>query len=84
MRAPRAEKKPVKLEKHNDVRIDNYFWLNDRDNEEVINYLNAENKYYDYKTSDSKEFQKSLFEEMKSSFNGIFSHFGRNWFQKLN
>ena len=33
------------LEIHNDVRIDNYYWLNDRENQEVIDYLNAENNY---------------------------------------
>jgi oligopeptidase B len=63
---PVATIKPHKLEKHNDVRNDNYYWLNDRENPEVIDYLNKENAYYNESTADSKEFQKSLFEEMKS------------------
>ena len=63
--APTAEKKPKTLEKHGDVRVDNYYWLNEKDNEEVIDYLERENDYYDKMTSDTKEFQKSLFEEMK-------------------
>jgi oligopeptidase B len=63
--APTAEKKPKTLEKHGDVRVDNYYWLNEKDNEEVIDYLERENDYYDKITADTKEFQKSLFEEMK-------------------
>lgn len=63
---PKAKKIPQKLEIHNDIRIDNYFWLNDRKDKEVINYLKAENKYYDEMTSKYKDFEKSLFEEMKS------------------
>jgi oligopeptidase B len=63
--APTAERKPKTLEKHGDVRVDNYYWLNEKDNEEVIDYLERENDYYDKMTVDTKEFQKSLFEEMK-------------------
>jgi oligopeptidase B len=54
------------LEKHGDVRIDNYFWLNDRENPEVIDYLNKENEYYNTLTADTKQFQKELFDEMKA------------------
>ncbi len=64
--APVATIKPHTLEKHNDVRTDNYYWLNDRENPEVIDYLNKENAYYNEMTADTKDFQKSLFEEMKS------------------
>lgn len=63
---PVATIKPRKLEKHNDVRTDNYYWLNDRENPEVIDYLNKENSYYDAMTAGTKELQKSLFDEMKS------------------
>lgn len=63
---PVAKIIPHTLEIHNDVRIDNYYWLNDRESQEVIDYLNAENKYYEEMTSHTKEFQKELFEEMKS------------------
>jgi len=64
--SPRAEKIPKTLEIHQDVRIDNYFWLNDKENEEVIDYLERENDYYEKMTSHTKEFQKDLFEEMKA------------------
>lgn len=64
-KAPLAAVKPKKLEKHGDVRIDNYFWLNDRDNPEVIEYLKQENDYYAKMTASTKDFQAALFEEMK-------------------
>ena len=64
---PVAKKIPTNLEKHGDVRVDNYYWLNDRENPEVIEYLNQENDYYDEVTKHTKDFQNNLFEEMKSS-----------------
>ncbi|HMK06271.1 MAG TPA: hypothetical protein VK476_01995, partial [Flavobacterium sp.] len=66
VKPPVAKIIPTILEKHGDVRVDNYFWLNDRENPEVIDYLNKENEYYDVLTGDSKQFQKELFDEMKS------------------
>ena len=62
---PVAEKKSVNLEKHGDIRVDNYFWMNERDHPEVIDYLERENDYYDKLTAHTKEFQTDLFEEMK-------------------
>ncbi|UMB60874.1 S9 family peptidase [Lutibacter sp. A80] len=64
--APIADKIEKKLITHNDVRIDNYYWLNDREDPKVIDYLNAENKYYSEITAHTKKFQEDLFEEMKS------------------
>jgi oligopeptidase B len=63
---PIAKKISHQLEKHGDVRIDNYFWMKDREHPEVINYLNAENEYCDAKMTHTKNFQKDLFEEMKA------------------
>ena len=65
-KAPVATQIPVVLENHGDTRIDPYFWLNDRENPEVIAYLNAENAYYQEQTKHSKPFQEDLFLEMKS------------------
>ena len=62
---PKAQKIAKNLEIHNDGRIDNYYWLNDRDNEEVIDYLERENDYYAKMTAHTKDFQADLFEEMK-------------------
>lgn len=63
---PIADKKPKTLEKHGDVRVDDYYWLNEKENEEVIDYLERENDYYNKVTASTKDFQTSLFEEMKS------------------
>ena len=63
---PIAKIIPKTLEKFGESRIDNYYWLNDRENPEVIDYLNKENEYYHKMTSHTKDFQKDLFEEMKS------------------
>jgi len=65
-RPPLAKIIPTTQEKFDDVRTDNYFWLNDRENPEVIDYLNKENQYYQEMTAHTKAFQKELFEEMKA------------------
>lgn len=62
---PKAEKKPVNLEKHGDIRVDNYAWMQERDHPEVIDYLERENDYNDKMTAHTSDFQKDLFEEMK-------------------
>lgn len=62
---PVAKIIPEKLEKFGHERIDNYFWLNNRENLEVIDYLNKENEYYHQMTAHTTDFQKELFEEMK-------------------
>jgi oligopeptidase B len=64
--APIAQIIPKKLKKHHDIRIDNYYWLNNRENPEVIDYLNKENEYYNKMTAHTKDFQKQLFDEMKA------------------
>ena len=63
---PIAERHPKKLKKHSDVRYDDYYWLNDRENPEVIAYLEQENEYYKQMTSHTADFQEQLFLEMKS------------------
>lgn len=62
---PVADKKPHKLEIHNDIRIDNYYWLNERENPDVIAYLNSENQYTKKMMAHTEDFQAKLFEEMK-------------------
>ena len=63
---PFAKINPHTLEKHGHIRTDNYYWLNQRENPEVIDYLNQENAYYQQETAHTKDFQKDLFEEMKA------------------
>ncbi len=64
--APVAKKSPKELVKHDDVRVDDYYWMNDREDKEVIAHLESENAYYNTMTGHTKNFQASLFEEMKS------------------
>jgi len=63
---PVAKKIPYKLTVHNDTRIDNYYWLNNREDKEVLDYLNAENEYTKAIMQHTESFQKELFEEMKA------------------
>ncbi len=74
--SPIAEKKPFKLEKHGDIRTDNYFWMRltdeqknaeDKDvqTQKVYDYLNAENAYFEDVMEHTNDFQSALFEEMK-------------------
>ncbi|WP_374539956.1 S9 family peptidase [Flavobacterium sp.] len=65
IKPPVAKIVPKKLEKHGHVRVDNYYWLNERENPEVIDYLNKENEYYQKSTAHTKQFQEELFLEMK-------------------
>jgi oligopeptidase B len=65
MQTPIAPKKPQLLEIHGHQRIDEYYWMNDRENPEVIDYLNQENEYLEKVLKPTEDFQKSLFEEMK-------------------
>ena len=62
---PAVEKKSKKMEIHGDIRTDNYYWLNEKENPQVIDYLNSENDYYDKITKHTNKFQDNLFEEMK-------------------
>ena len=63
---PVAQKRPVTLELHGDSRVDDYYWLRDRENPEVISYLEAENAYTEQMLSPFKGLQDILFDEMKS------------------
>ena len=64
MTVPKAEMKPKELTIHGDTRIDNYYWLNDREDQEVINYLNAENDYTSEKLNHTEDLQSELYEEI--------------------
>ncbi|HEX2080056.1 MAG TPA: S9 family peptidase [Longimicrobium sp.] len=49
---------------HGDVRIDNYFWLRDRNNPEVIAYLEAENAYTEAVMAPTRQLQETLYQEI--------------------
>ncbi|HMA80134.1 MAG TPA: hypothetical protein VKR81_04565, partial [Candidatus Binatia bacterium] len=58
------KKLPTQLEKHGHLRVDNYYWLRERENAEVIEYLNQENDYAAKEMAHTQEFEKKLFEEI--------------------
>jgi oligopeptidase B len=66
IKPPIAKIIPHTLEKHGHIRTDNYYWLKERENPQVIDYLNSENEFYSQSTAHTKEFQEDLFEEMKA------------------
>jgi oligopeptidase B len=65
IRPPIAKIIPQRLEAHGGTRIDNYYWMRDRENPEVIAYLEAENAYADQMMAHTQALQDSLFEEIK-------------------
>ena len=64
-KAPVAKTLPAKLTTHGIERVDNYYWLNDRENPEVIDYLNKENDYTNAMLADIKPLEENLFTEIK-------------------
>lgn len=65
MTAPICKIVPHTLTMHGDDRVDNYYWLNDRENPEVKAYLEAENTYTAAQMKKTEELQKNLYEEIK-------------------
>lgn len=63
--APIAKKINKQLTTHNHTRIDPYYWMNDRENPEVIDYIKAENNYLHRVLAHTQAFQETLFHEMK-------------------
>ena len=61
---PQAERRPFELEAHGDVRIDDWYWLRDKDDPQVIDHLRAENAYTEGATAHTAQLQALLFEEM--------------------
>lgn len=62
---PLADQKPYQHKLHNDIRVDEFYWLKERDNPEVIDYLERENDYYQKSTEHLVPLQEDLFDEMK-------------------
>jgi oligopeptidase B len=63
--APVAASRPVELTRHGDVRIDPYSWLRERDNPEVIAYLEAENAYTATVMAPTQALQDRIFSEIR-------------------
>ena len=61
---PVPERRPVELEAHGDVRIDDWFWLRDKDDPEVIDHLEAENAYTEAAMAGTSRLRDALFDEI--------------------
>src|SRR5712692_10652038 len=66
LRPPVAPRRPTVLRAHGDERIDDWHWLRDRDDPDVIAYLEAENAYTSAAMAHTEPLQQTLFEEIKS------------------
>ncbi len=66
MNKPIAKKCPHELVIHGDIRVDNYYWMNQRDDKDVIEYLNNENIYQEEMMKDTEPLQNQLYEEILS------------------
>ncbi|MFM8371007.1 MAG: S9 family peptidase [Bacteroidota bacterium] len=65
--APHPEKKPKELvSAFGDKRTDEYYWLNERENPEVVAYLEAENRYTDSVLAPVAQLREQLYQEMKA------------------
>jgi len=62
---PSAKKIPKELKKFDSKRVDNYFWLKNRDDPKVIEYLEKENDYFKKMASDTEDFQETIYNEIK-------------------
>ncbi len=65
MKPPIAKKVPKTLTAHGHDRMDDYYWMNQREDPEVIAHLKAENAYFDEQTKDQAELKETLFQEIK-------------------
>jgi oligopeptidase B len=61
---PKAKIVPHRLEAHGQVRTDDYYWLKERQNPEVLAYLAAENAYSEAAMAHTKELQEALYQEI--------------------
>ena len=64
--APRADRRPIERTHHGDTFSDPYEWLRDKDDPEVIGYLEAENAYTDSQTAHLGPLTESIFGEIKA------------------
>jgi oligopeptidase B len=63
---PTAPKRPYEITQHSQTRIDNYYWLRDREDPAVIEYLQAENDYQEEMLQHTQVLQAQLYAEMKA------------------
>ena len=64
--APVADRRPIRREHHGDVFADPYEWLRDKNDPEVIAYLEAENAYTEARTAHLNDLTEAVFSEIKT------------------
>src|SRR6478609_2732437 len=62
--APQTATKPKDVSVHGDKRVDEYFWLREKDNEAVLEHLRAENLHTEAVLTPAVELRKKLYNEM--------------------
>lgn len=63
---PSAPRRPHQLTAHGHRRVDDWFWLRDAEDPEVISHLQAENDYAERLLAPTADLQEELFEEIRS------------------
>ncbi len=66
---PIAKKIPKDVTVHDDRRVDDYYWLRERTNPDVVAYLRAENEYADALLAPTANLRKTLYDEMVARLN---------------
>lgn len=64
IKPPTAKRIPHPHTAHGDTRPDDYYWLNERENPEVIAHLEAENAYLEAVMGPLEPFREQLYREM--------------------
>src|ERR1700727_336423 len=81
---PTAPRIPTRLDAHGDVRVDDWYWLRDRDDPAVIAYLEAENGYTEAMTAGSAGLRERLYEQIKGRIQedalSAPARYGRWWY----
>jgi len=63
---PIASKRPHEITQHGLTRIDNYYWMRDRNDPETMKHLRAESDYLEEIMQHTRPLQEKLFSEMKA------------------
>jgi oligopeptidase B len=66
LNAPVTEKKPKLFSEHGNTRTDNYYWLNDPTDSNVLRHLREENSYVERYMRHTQKLQKKLYDEIVS------------------
>ena len=64
--APRATQRPYAITRHGDTRVDPYYWLMEKENEEVLEHLREENAFTKAALAGQAELEETIFQEFKS------------------